>query len=182
MEDCVAGIDWGSIADWVSGIGSLCASAVALYVAHISQRVKLRGYCGHRLIVIPGQPQLSVFSVSVTNVSQRPTVITNIGITFGLWNWKRHGIITFTQDDIGPGIPKQLLDGETENWNIRLGQDNKWLTDLVEQFSVTRFSVLTWRIQIHTSNGGITTLRPEKNIRDMMLACMASKKAKLCSQ
>ena len=171
----MAGIDWGSIADWVSGVGSLAAAVVALYVAHSSQRVKLRGYCGHRLIIGGGQPQLDVFAVSVTNISQRPTIVTNIGFTFGLWRWKRHGIITFMQDDIGHGIPKPLSDGETGNWNARLGKDNKWITDLVEKFAVTRFSVMTWRIHVHTSNGGTTTLRPERNIRDMVLACVASR-------
>ena len=172
----MAEIAWGSFADWVSGIGSLAAAGVALYVANSAQRVKLKGYCGHRLIIGLAQPQEEVFSVQVTNVSQRPTVVTNIGFTFGLWRWKRHGILTFVQDDIGHGIPKPLSDGETGNWNARLGSDNCWITNLVAQFSITRFSVLTWRIHVHTSNGGTTTLRPEKNIRDMLLVHIASRK------
>ena len=166
----MAEIEWGTIADWVSGLGSLAAAGVALYVANSAQRVKLKGYCSHRLIIGLAQPQEDVFSVQVTNVSQRPTVVTNIGFTFGLWRWKRHGFFTFVQDDIGHGIPKPLSDGETGNWNARLGPGNRWIKDLAEKFSVTRFSVLTWRIYIHTSNSGTTTFRPEKNIRDMLLA------------
>jgi len=113
-------VEWGSIADWVSGIGSLAAAVVALYVSHSAQRIKLRGYAGHRLIIGPGQSCADVFSVSATNVSQRPTVITGIGFTFGIWRWKRHGIMTFMQDQISHGIPMPLTDGETGNWNVPL--------------------------------------------------------------
>ena len=84
LEARVAKIDWGSVADWVSGIGSFAAAIVALYVARSAQRVKLNGYCGRRLIIGVAQPQLDVFSVQITNISQRPTVVTNIGFTFGL--------------------------------------------------------------------------------------------------
>jgi len=163
-------VEWGSIADWVSGIGSLAAAVVALYVAHSAQRIKLRGYAGHRLIIGPGQPRIDVFSVAATNISQRPTVVTNIGFTFGIWRWRRHGIITFMQDQFGHGIPKPLADGETGNWNVPLGQDNRWLKDLASKFPVTWWTVFTWRVHVHTSNGGTTTFRPDKETRKMLLA------------
>lgn len=163
-------LEWGSIADWVSGIGSLAAAVVALYVAHSSQRVQLRGYAGHRLIIGLGQPRVDVFSISATNVSQRPTVVTNIGFTFGFWRWKRHGIIALAPDQFGHGVPKALTDGETGNWNIPLGPDNRWLRDLASKFPVTWWAVCTWRVHLHTSNGGTTTLRPDKETRQMLLA------------
>ncbi|MCK7548943.1 hypothetical protein ACFQGA_00350 [Marinobacter koreensis] len=167
----MAGIQWGSVADWVSGIGSLSAAVVALYVALSARRIRLQGYCGERIIVGPGQPKVDVFSISVTNISQRPTVITNIGFTFGIWRRKKHGIITFMPYQYGHGIPNALSDGETGNWNVPLGEDRRWLVDIAKQFSVSRFSVFTWRVQVHTSNGGTTTLRPEKNIRQSLLTC-----------
>ncbi|UNP29578.1 hypothetical protein [Lysobacter gummosus] len=172
----MADIEWGSIADWVSGIGSLTAATVALYVAHSSQRVRLRAHCGHRLIIGIDHPREDVFTVTATNVSQRPTVVTNIGFTFGVWRWKQHGIFNFIQDDIGHGIPKPLVDGESGTWSARLGPDNHWVKDLVEKLQVNWWSVLTWRIHIHTSNGGTTTVRPERNIRDMLLAEIAARK------
>jgi len=163
-------VEWGSIADWVSGIGSLAAAVVALYVAHSAQRVKIRGYAGHRLIIGLGQPPIDVFAVTATNISQRSTVVTNIGFTFGIWRWKQHGIITFMQDQFGHGIPKHLSDGETGNWTVPLGQDNQWLKDLASKFPVTWWAVLTWRVRVHTSNGGTTTFRPDKETRKMLLA------------
>ena len=114
-------------------------------------------------------PQEEVFTVSATNISQRPTVITNIGFSFGVWRWKRHGIFTFMPTDISHGIPKALSDGERGSWSARLGTEDEWVGNIVEKFNVNRWSVFTWRVHIHTSNGGTTTIRPEKNIRGMLL-------------
>ena len=90
---------------------------------------------------------------------------------------EEHGIITFMQDDISHGIPKPLSDGESGNWNVRLGPNNVWITDLVRKFPFNRVSMLTWRVHIHTSNGGTTTIRPEKGIRDLVSAALAAKKS-----
>jgi hypothetical protein len=164
----LSGVTWGSIADWVSGIGSLSAAIVALYVAHTSSRVKLRGYCGIRAIVGTGTPQFDVFAVSATNISQRPTTITNIGFSVGIWRWKKNGLILFMHDDISQGIPLSLNDGETGNWNVRLGKDNEWAKDLVEKYKLNTFYIYTMRFLIHTSNGGTTIFRPEKSFRDLL--------------
>jgi hypothetical protein len=80
------------------------------------------------------------------------------------------------QDDISHGIPKSLSDGETGNWNVRLGQSNQWAKELVEKFEMTALAVATMRVQIHTSNGGTTVLRPEKNFRDILTALVSEKK------
>jgi hypothetical protein len=166
----VAGIQWGSVADWVSGIGSFAAATVALYVARSSRRIKLRGYAGHRVIIGRGQPGIEVFSVSATNVSQRPTVVTKIGFTFGIWRWKRYGVITFQQDQISHGIPKSLGDGETADWIVPLGDDSQWLKDLASKFPISWWAVFTWRVHVHTSNGGSNTFRPDKAIREKLKA------------
>ena len=170
-------IQWGSVADWVSGAGSFAAAVVALHVAYSGQRIRLRAYCGHRLIVGRGHPQEGVFTVSATNISQRPTVITGVGFTFGWWRWKQHGFFNFMQDDISQGIPRPLADGETGTWSARLGPDKRWIKDLPEKFAISRWSVFTWRVHIRTSNGGTTTVRPEKNIRDMLLAELATRRS-----
>jgi hypothetical protein len=49
-------INWGSVADWVSGLGSFSAVIVALYLSRSAQRVRLRGYCGLRVILGGGSP------------------------------------------------------------------------------------------------------------------------------
>ena len=97
-------------------------------------------------------------------------MVTNIGFTCEIWRWKRYGIIGFTQDDISHGIPKALSDGESGNWNVRMGESNQWARDIINKFEMTRISVATLRVQIHTSNGGTTVLRPKKSIRDILIA------------
>lgn len=168
----MAEVNWGSVADWVSGIGSFSAAVVALYVALLSQRVRLNGWCGLRIIVGGGQPQLDVFSVSVTNISQRSTVVTHIGFACRFFRWRRHGLINFMQDDISHGIPKAIADGETGNWNVRMGENNEWAKDLADKFIFSRFDVESMRFIIYTTNGGKTVFRPEKNIRDLLLAIL----------
>ena len=44
-------INWGSVADWVSGLGSLSAVIVALYLSKESMRVRLQGSAGLRIIL-----------------------------------------------------------------------------------------------------------------------------------
>jgi hypothetical protein len=68
-------INWGSVADWVSGLGSLSAGIIALYLARASQRIRLKGYCGLRMIVGFGNTPQEVVSFVVTNVGTRSTVI-----------------------------------------------------------------------------------------------------------
>lgn len=169
-------MNWGSIADWVSGIGSLSAAIVALYVAHTSSRVRLRGYCGHRLVVGTDTPTIEIVSISVTNVSRRTTTVTNVGLSLGLPFLKRHGIITVMQSQISHGIPKTLNDGESASWSIELDKSYSWLKELAEKFKMTWLSVQTLRFHVYTSNGGTTTLRPEKELRKMLLEKIVRRK------
>ena len=136
-------------------MGSLSAALVALYVAHSFQKTKLRGRCSHSHIIGANQFPISVFSVSVTNISQRPTVITLI------------------KDRLNHGIPFALSDGETGNWCVPLGNENAWLKEIAKDFSINAWAVFTWRVQVHTSNGGTTSIRPEKSIREILLASAA---------
>jgi len=169
-------IDWGSLAAWVSGIGSLAAAVVALYVARFSQRIRLRGYCGRRLIVGRGQPQIDVLAVSVTNISPRPTEVIDIVFTCGIWRWKRHVLVKFMQD-MGHDIPQPLSDGETGYWYVPMGESNKFARGLIDGLKITRFSVATLRVQILTSNGGTTVLRPDKSFRDILMSVVKEKES-----
>jgi hypothetical protein len=90
-------VNWGSVADWVSGLGSVSAAIVALYLSRSAQRIKLRGYCGLRIrLAGESEPQELVF-VSVTNIGNRATVICNLAIRTGVWK-KRVAIITMQRD------------------------------------------------------------------------------------
>ncbi|MBO9740645.1 hypothetical protein J7432_16970 [Xanthomonas axonopodis pv. begoniae] len=91
MSELLAGIEWGSVADWVSGIGSLTAAIVAIWLAKRGERIKLRGYCGLRILIGGGHRE-DVVSFSVTNVGTRATVISNISVHTGMFK-KKHAIL-----------------------------------------------------------------------------------------
>lgn len=167
-------LNWGSVADWVSGIGSLSAVITALYLANASQKVRLRGYCGHRIVVGGGEPKKELVAISVTNIGNRSTVINNIGIRVGLFK-KRYAIIAVVRDQYSDGIPKPLSDGEQAHWGIPLDERRSWISDLCKDVVSSRIDVETMCIQIHTTNGGTTNIRPEKPLRKMISSVIFNK-------
>jgi hypothetical protein len=169
-------INWGSVADWFSGLGSLSAAMVALYLAKSAERIRLRGYCGLRVIVAQAMaPQDKVFQ-SVTNFGTRATVINNISIRVGWFN-RRHAIITVVKDQYSVGVPYTFSDGQEGHWGIPLDKDKKWLVDLIDGFVVTRSDVNSLRFFVHTNHGETLALRPEKPFRDAILELLAAKAA-----
>lgn len=169
-------VNWGSVADWVSGIGTLSAVVTALYLARASQRVRLRGYCGHRVLIGGGMPRKDLVSINVANVGNRSTVVNNIGIRVGLFK-KRYAIITVVRDHHSDGIPRSLADGEQGHWGIPLDEKRSWITDLCKDFIKSKRDVETMRIQIHTTNGGTTNIRPEKTLRQMIIDSLGKSKS-----
>jgi hypothetical protein len=171
-------IDWGSVADWVSGLGSLAAAIVALYVARFSQRVKLRGYCGKRIILTEGgaEPNIDAFAIYAINTSMRPTTITHIGLVCGFWRWKQHASVRFMRD-IGSILPTPLSDGQYGEWYVPMRESNNFARDLVDKLQLTRLSAPTLRVQILTSNGDTTTLWPEMGFIKLLLSLVKEKNA-----
>lgn len=162
-------VQWGSVADWVSGLGSLAASIVALYLANDAKKIRLRGFCGLRTLFIRGEDrEMSVLTISATNASMRPTVIVNIGMSFGP-PWRRqHSTMLFTQSSVSHGIPKSLGDGETGTWTADVRNQEFNLDELASECKLNSFDVETWRFYIHTSNGGSTVFRPERALREAL--------------
>jgi hypothetical protein len=163
-------INWGSIADWVSGIGSLSAVMVALYLSKANMRVRLHGICGHRIIFEHGKDlQQDLISIVITNIGSRSTVISNIGLRFGLFQ-KKYGIIKILEGEFTQPIPKILVDGEQGHWGFELDDQRSWITNLFNnQFITSWLDVQTMYIEIHTTNGGSFRFRPEPPLRKMIL-------------
>ena len=155
-------IEWGSVASWVSGLGSFAAVATALYLSRDAQRVKLNGYCGLRVVVGGGMPQKELLFVSVTNIGSRPATISNIGMTVGKFKKKRFAIITAVKDAYSDGIPVTIGDGEVAKWGIPVGEDKKWIKDLVSDFVPTEQDADTLRLVVYTTHGHDKVLKPEE--------------------
>ena len=158
-------IDCGSVADWVSGIGSLAAAVVALYVAHSSQRVKIKGYFGRVFVNL--KPQNDMLVIAATNVSQRATAVANITFSHGYWRWKQSARVEFRKD-MGDKLPAPITDGESGRWYIPMENLDQWVGSLIDTLNMTRLSVVTFRVEILTTNGGKTTVWPEKGFRDIL--------------
>lgn len=169
-------INWGSVADWVSGLGSLSAAIVALHLAKSAERIRLRGYCGLRVIVGQGMPPQNLVFVSVTNIGTRATVINNISMRVG-WFKRRHAIITVVKDQYSVGVPYSIADGQEGHWGIPLDKDKKWLVDLIDGFVLNRSDVNSLRFFVHTNHGEALALRPEKPFRDAIIELLAAKAA-----
>ena len=172
----VSTINWGSVADWVSGLGSVSAAVVALYLSRSAQRIKLSGYCGLRVSLSQGLPPQDLVFIAVTNVGSRSTVVSTLTIKTGIWK-KRLAILTMMKDQYSVGLPHPLADGQAGHWGVPLDDQKTWLVDLCRDFIKTPWDVRTARFEIHTTNGGKLTLRPEQPLRKAMLATIGVKDA-----
>lgn len=161
-------MNWGSVADWVSGLGSMLAGIIALYLARETQRIRLKGFCGIRTLVAVGMPQQDFVMISVTNVGTRTTVVNNVSIRVGFFK-KRTGIIIMPKDLISVGIPYSLTDGEEGRWALPLDENKSWIRDLCKQFNIDKRSIWTLRFLVHTNHGETLTIRPEVGFRNEAL-------------
>ncbi len=168
-------LNWGSLADWVSGLGSLAAVVTALYLSKNAQRIKLTGYCGIRLIVGTGGPMQELFYVSITNVGRRTAVINNIGLRVGLFK-KRYAIITVVKDKYSDGVPISLADGQVANWSIPLDVDKKWINELVSDGCVASQSdAKSLRVTVHTTHGAVKIIKPEPKLVEEIIRAVKLK-------
>lgn len=168
-------MEWGSVADWVSGIGSMSAAISALYLAKSANKIKLQAHFGHRLLLVQGMEPQEIILFSVTNIGNRSTVIKSVGLRTGLFR-KRYGIIAVEKNNISDVMPKALADGEEGRWSIVLHGKNNWLTELRDKFVADWLDAWTLCLEIHTSNGGVINVRAEKGIRKKLLEIPLRKK------
>jgi hypothetical protein len=176
-------INWGSVADWVSGLGSFAAVLAALYLARASERIKLKGFCGVRTILgggiaspltVGGNPgRRTVIFLSVTNVGTRATVINHVGMRVGRFR-RRRGVLMTVRDADSVGTPYPLADGQEAHWALPIGSHKNWLrNELCKGFVDTADDVRTLRFTVHTNHGETLTLKPEEGVRKAILAVLA---------
>lgn len=169
---CPYEINWGSVADWVSGIGALTAAVVALYLALRSERIRLKGHCGIMVLFFPGIPKQDVFAISATNVGTRNTIVNNIGMRVGRFKNKRQAVIGINATLYSAGVPHTLADGQTANWHIPLDAQKSWIKDLYGTIVKTKDDVRTLRFVVHTTHGNDLVLKPNDSVRDVLLATL----------
>lgn len=162
-----SGIQWGSVAEWVSGIGSLAAALSALYISAESRRIRLSGYCGVRVIVQQGMPLIHCVSIGATNVGTRATKITNVGMRAGpFWQpYKLNAIINLPRDVWSDGIPFDLPDGQSAKWTIVLDDEYTWIRELANGLLRNSRGVCrNLRFLIFTSHGTKLIIKPDDSL------------------
>lgn len=174
-------INWGSIADWASAVGSLSASVTALYLARSADRIDLRGFLGVRTVLAQAayEPEFEIATVRATNMGRRGTTVTTLAWRTGFGRTKRYAVVLKWDERISDRVPKLLNDGESGMWSVELKERDAWLRDLCtgqEPYLRNRWDVLTLRFEIQTSNGGRLVLRPEKPLRQRIEAAFAASK------
>lgn len=111
--------------------------------------------------------------INVTNIGTRSTIVGNLGMRVGLIK-KRFAIIPMVKDQYSVGIPYPIADGQQAHWAMPLDEKKTWLRELCKDFVVTPTDVRTLRIQIHTTHGETFNIRPERPLRDAMLAIISN--------
>lgn len=160
-------IEWGTVADWVSGIGSLSASVVAIYLARFSHRIRLTHSFTPAALFYPDGRRDPIFSISATNVSTRPTTITNISFNAGRGDKAINAVIQLQGLPGSSSMPATLADGQSASWNIPEKFEHEWLNKIsagmankgLEPKDLSNFSFV-----IHTSNGGLIKCKPDKRV------------------
>jgi hypothetical protein len=180
------GLDWGSVADWAAAIASFLASVTALYLARSADRVKLEGFFGLRMLIAgdgtpPPFPELVM--VRVTNVGRRTAKVTTIAIRTGLPGLRytrfkrRFAIIPVWDRGLSHPLPTALADGESGQWSIQLDEQD-WIKEICDkEFASSWLDVETFRVEVHTSNGGALVLKPEGSLKQRMHAARLSARA-----
>ncbi|RUR56359.1 hypothetical protein [Vreelandella populi] len=166
-------VNWGSVADWVSGIGSLAAVVTALYLARASNKIRLRVHVGHRIVLAAGQqaepPQF--LQIGAVNIGSRFARITNVGYRVGVRR-KQFAIQSIEANSMSSGMPADLSDGQEARWMIPLDLSDNWIERFARDFLLPNWKIRLWsaRVQVHTSVGRVFEASFEPSIKKKLAA------------
>lgn len=84
---------WVALGTWFSGVGTVAAVAVALYLAKRVEKVRLKVRVGLMEVVIgDGTPFQRHLGISVTNLGERPVTINTVGWAIGKGKTRRYAV------------------------------------------------------------------------------------------
>ena len=160
----LAQVNWGPIADWVSGIGSLSACITALYLAKKQNKIQITASCGPRLVIQNGFPNTEVISFIAINVGNRSTIINGIGFSVGYIK-KRHCIVTIMKSRTSQAVPLALSDGQEGHWTIEKNLPTPWYPEFCNGFINTIRDVDSLKVLFYTTNGGMFSFKPDNTFK-----------------
>ena len=117
----------GTWAEWFSGVMSMLAVFVALFLASTARKTKVMGFCHNRFLIHPDVDPVQV-TVTANNIGRRTVTIAGIQICrvqckFAKWR-SRVSPLHLERDKndrLSASLPKTLPDGESATWHFLEG-------------------------------------------------------------
>ena len=159
---------WMVAGTWFAGLATLVAVVVALYLARRGEKVRLRIFVGVREVMRgDGSPSIPYVCFDVTNVGERPVIITTIGWVIGKRKARKYGI------QILEGLPwkqcpAELTHGQGAQFMVGLSGTPDWTKKFATNFVDEPQQLKTLRAQIFTSVGQTYEIEPERSLIDRL--------------
>ena len=156
-----------ALGSWVSGIGTLGAVIISLYLAREAGRIKYRASVGIRRIVQQGNPNRPEYiTVHVTNIGSKPIRVTNFSWKWGVF--RRKYALQMFRTGISADPPVNLEEGQEHTFFIPIQyQDRDWFTEWRKSFENgfwQKWEIASLRGVVHTSVGQDVVVVPEKEV------------------
>lgn len=157
---------WNAVGTWVAGITTLLAVIVSLHLARRSEKIRIKGTAGLRVIFAgDGAPAEEHVQIGVVNHGDRVVIINSVGWRVGKKVDARFCIQPvsghWTQD-----YPRQLAHGEQASFLVSFKTIPAWPDHFAKTFirDVSDKNLKTLRALIHTSLGQTIEVVPEKDL------------------
>ena len=160
MDDATLRL-WEIAGNWLSGIGSLGAAVVALYLGLRTEAVKLAVRAGLRIVMREGSDAKPEYlSIGVVNLSQRDVIVKNVGWRMGLIR-KRYWVRLLHLNALSSKLPAALAPGEEATWlnNMARELNGRW----------SGLSAWTLKVEISTTVGKTIVSRIESGLRKKLV-------------
>lgn len=156
---------WIAIGSWLAGIGTVGATAVALYLARRVEKLRLRIRVGLMEVVMgDGTPFQEHLGIDVTNAGERPVTINSVGWAVGKGKRRRYAIQPF-HGTHSAQCPIELAYGKSAKFLVSFNVMPNWPRDFgtgfVQDLSEKHLKTLT--VQVHTALGFVEA-RPMANV------------------
>ena len=157
-------IQWGTVAEWVSGLGALAAAVAAVYLARSVQKIKLHVNCGIRNVKPDSETfEESAVVLSIENWDSRPVTIAMITMQIGK---KAAMLLPWTLTARGfDRFPANLGDGATADFAYPLHA----IKDNFKKMTEKKSDAKKVRFVISTTRGQSKSVKPEDALVDAMI-------------
>ena len=160
---------WMLVGTWVAGLATLAAVMTSLYFARSAAKVRLRISVGIRVVISgDGSPGKDHLCFDVTNVGERPVIITTVGWVVGKRKKRKYCIQPLFDPLLSPQCPIELTHGKNAMLMVSLAGPPDWVRGFKKFLDTAGQSLKTLRAQVFTSVGQTFEIKPEGSLIDLL--------------